>query len=132
MGYFVEDVRGDWDGRVRMVTVLDDKGKPIPDLRQLLEPIPCGTSEVPVGFISDGASSGVMRYAGVFAFPKHKHPIAFFRHDCRCAVAKNKAERKFADAQFKKDVGKTGTKWEALKGHMGVRLGAIFGVGSNF
>ena len=132
MNYFSKNILGEWDKKVLMSTVVDLAGNPLPDVRQLTSPIPCGDGEVPKGFISDGASCGVMRYAGIFAFPKHKHPIAFFRHDWRCSLAANAKERRFADNEFRLDVARTGTWWESIKGYIGVRLGAILGIGVRY
>jgi hypothetical protein len=119
--FFTENVLGDWDGTLSCKTI---KGEP--DLRQLTKPLPCGDSEIPIGFIWNGASVGIMRYAGFLAFPKWKHPIATCRHDWRCGLTKNKEERAFADSEFRRDVNRTGTRFEKVKGFFGVRVGAFF------
>jgi len=81
---------------------------------------------VPVGFESDGSSVPEI-FRGIF--PRHRHPIAFFRHDYRCRIAKSKFERLWADKQFEKDVGTT-SWWLTKKiGYIGVRIGAFFGAG---
>jgi len=105
-----------------------------PKKRALTKPLSCmsesGMEEfIPVGFIWDGSSVPAL-FQGIF--PRHKHPISSARHDWRCRNAKNKADRKYADAQFKKDVGKTSWGITANLGYIGVRIGAFFGVGSNF
>jgi hypothetical protein len=85
--------------------------------------------EIPIGFIWDGASA-----PWIFnrIFPRHRHPVATCKHDWRCGHAKNKKDRAFADKEFEKDVGKT-SWWITKKlGYFGVRIGAFFGVGSNF
>jgi hypothetical protein len=47
-------------------------------------------------------------------------------------MATSKAERKFADKEFEKDVGST-SYWITKKvGYIGVRVGAFFGIGNNF
>ena len=83
---------------------------------------------IPAGFEWDGASSGLLAPV----FPRHNHPIASCRHDWRCGNAKNAAERKWADEQFREDVGET--SWWITKqvGYLGVRIGAMFGVGVNY
>ena len=104
------------------------------DARALDAPLPClmpdGTmGEVPTGEVWDGASTPML-LQGIF--PRHNHPIASCRHDWRCKHAKNKAERKFADVEFEKDVGTT-SWWITKKvGYIGVRIGAFFGIGSDF
>ena len=84
---------------------------------------------IPPGFEWDGSSVPVF-FQGIF--PRHRHPIASCRHDWRCRNARNKAERKWADREFEKDVGKT-SWWVTKKiGYIGVRVGAFFGVGVNY
>ena len=86
------------------------------------------TDIIPVGYEWDGSSTGFLR--GIF--PRWRHPIASVKHDWRCSHATNKSERKFADEQFEKDVGKT-SWWITKKfGYAGVRLGAFLGIGNNF
>ena len=87
------------------------------------------TSLIPPDFIWDGAS---VPWAFQGIFPRHNHPIASCRHDYRCKNAQNAAERKFADDQFKIDVGTTSWKITAQVGYIGVRIGAFLGIGSNF
>jgi len=104
------------------------------DTRALDAPLPCllfdgSMGEVPVDFEWDGASTPAPLQA---VFPRHNHPIASCRHDYRCKQAKNAAERKFADKEFEKDVGTT-SWWITKKvGYYGVRIGAFFGIGSDF
>ena len=84
---------------------------------------------ISVGFEWDGSS---VPYALQGIFPRHRHPIASCRHDFRCRKAKSAAERKWADEQFEKDVGET-SWWITKKvGYLGVRIGALFGVGVNY
>lgn len=87
-----------------------------------------GQDIIPAGFEWDGASSGLLAPV----FPRHNHPIASCRHDWRCGNARNAAERKWADEQFREDVGET--SWWITKqvGYLGVRIGALFGVGVNY
>ena len=84
---------------------------------------------IPAGFEWDGSSVPVL-LQGIF--PRHRHPIASCRHDWRCRRAVNAEQRKWADEEFRKDVGET--SWWITKqiGYLGVRIGAMFGVGSNF
>jgi len=120
---FCEDVIGMWDGLLYTRTV---KGKP--DRRQLTKPLPCGNALIPVGFIWNGASSGLLR--GIF--PKWRNPIASCRHDYRCTYATCEAERAFADKMFKQDVARTSWWITALVGYIGVRIGAMLGMGVNY
>lgn len=100
----------------------------------LTEPLICehwdgSTRYIPTGFGWDGSSVPFI-FQGMF--PRHRHPIASCRHDWRCAHAKNKAERKWADQEFEKDVGTT--SWYVTKkiGYYGVRIGAFLGIGNQF
>ena len=122
-----EQVLKGWDRKIYMSSV---PGKP--DHMQLTKPLPCGESFIPLDFLWDGASTGVLRRVFILWFPKWKHPIATCRHDWRCSLAKTKEERKIADKLFREDVGVSGTRWEQFKGYLGVRIGAIFGVGTHY
>ena len=124
--YFLENELGGWDGKLYCRTVPGGE-----DVRQLTEELPCGVGVIPVGFIWNGATVGILRYAGFLAFPKWKHPIATCRHDWRCSLAETKEERAFADDEFQKDVARTGTRWECIKGYIGVRIGTLFWRGSS-
>ena len=87
-----------------------------------------GAPEVPADFEWDGNSSGLLAPV----FPQWNHPIASCRHDWRCSQAKNDAQRKWADEQFEKDVGTT-SWWITKKlGYLGVRAGAMLGIGNDF
>lgn len=125
--YFSDDIEIGWDGRIYMRSV---PGKL--DVMELTQPLPCGNGLIPAGYQWNGASSGLLRKVIVFNFPKWKHPIATCRHDFRCERATSPDDREFADNRFKIDVGKGGTRWEQVKGFFGVRLGAMFGVGSDY
>lgn len=82
--------------------------------------------QIPVDFKSDGSSTPWL-FQGLF--PRHQHPIAFFRHDWRCREALCPKERLFADQQFEIDVGQT-SWWITKKlGYLGVRVGAHLGIG---
>jgi hypothetical protein len=77
------------------------------------------------GFRWNGHSSGILSPL----WPKWNHPIASCRHDARCEAAKTPEQRKWADIQFRLDVGTTSwgvTKWI---GYAGVRVGALLGIG---
>ncbi|RLB94627.1 MAG: hypothetical protein DRH26_00735 [Deltaproteobacteria bacterium] len=105
-----------------------------PKMRELTSPLSCGTQNgniesIPVGFTWDGSSVPWL-FQGLF--PRHRHPIASCRHDFRCGRAKNKADRKFADEQFKQDVTVTSWKITASVAYVGVRVGSFLGIGSNF
>lgn len=104
------------------------------DHRALTQPLPVVDREgnlnmIPVGFEWNGSS---VPFGFNAIFPRHKHPVASCRHDWRCGLAKCKEDRAFADAEFKKDVGTTSWKVTAWMGYAGVRIGAFFGIGSNY
>lgn len=104
-------------------------GKPLH--RALTVPLPVQKQDgtmglIPAGFESDGSSVPWI-FQGLF--PRHRHPIAFFRHDWRCRQAKTPAERLFADKEFKNDVRRTSWAITAWIGYAGVRIGARLGVG---
>lgn len=105
------------------------------DWRALDTPLPCpmwpgydGNEEVPQDFEWNGNSSGLLAPI----FPKWNHPIASCRHDFRCGKAKNAVERSWADQQFRADVGTT--SWWVTKqiGYLGVRVGALLGIGCSY
>ena len=103
-------------------------------MRALDAPLPCinfaGTpGEVPIDFEWDGSSVPFF-LQGIF--PRHKHPIASCRHDWRCKHAKSAEERKWADVQYRIDVGRT--SWWITKqlGYAGARVGAYLGVGVRY
>ncbi len=117
------------DDVVYMRTVLER-----PLNRVLIIPHYCpgmnGTQDIiPAEFEWDGAS---VPYLLQFIIQRHRHPVASCRHDWRCRNAKNAAERKWADEQYKLDVGSTSWKVTAVAGYIGVRIGAAFGVGCNY
>ena len=102
-----------------------------PAHRTLTVPLPClkqdGTPGlIPADFEWDGSSVPWL-FQGLF--PRHRHPVASCRHDWRCRQAKTPAERKWADEQFRIDVGRT--SWWITKqvGYLGVRIGARLGIG---
>ena len=103
--------------------------------RVLLAPLPCtmwpgwdGPGEVPEGYKWNGHSSGILSPL----FPRWNHPIASCRHDWRCSVARTREERKWADREFRKDVGATSWWITAQIGYIGVRIGAFLGIGNEF
>ncbi len=104
-----------------------------PKLRVLMEKLPTTNPDgsrgfVPVGFTSNGSSSGI--FAPIF--PRHRHPVAYFRHDWGCENAKNAEERKFEDSQFEINVGKSSWWITKKAGFIGVRIGALFGCGVRY
>ena len=133
MNYFQDEtpeILKGWDGKIHMRSV---PGKL--DMMELTFPLPCGDSWIPPGYRWNGASVGPLRKLPLIGFPKWKHPIATCRHDWRCDLARTKKERKIADRLFKRDVsigqeGQLITRWEQFKGYIGVRLGAMFGIGA--
>ena len=117
--------------RIYMANVL---GAGMHNHRELTRPLdavlPSGYWEtIPAGFVWDGSSVPWV-FQGLF--PRHRHPIASCRHDWRCGRAKNAAERLFADQQFREDVGRT--SWAVTKHtmYLGVRIGALLGIGSKY
>jgi hypothetical protein len=84
--------------------------------------------EIPTDFEWNGSSVPWI-FQGFF--PRHWHPIASCRHDWRCPRCKTKEERKWADAEFKKDVATTSWAITANIGYIGVRIGAFLGIGSS-
>lgn len=102
-----------------------------PHLRALDLPLPYlktnGTwGLIPADFEWDGSS---VPYICQGFFPRHRHPIASCRHDWRCFNARTKADRLFADREFKKDVRRTSWWITAWAGYAGVRIGALLGIG---
>ena len=105
-----------------------------PKMRALTAPLYCimgdgSESCIPFDFEWDGSSVPVI-FQGIF--PRHRHPVSSCKHDWRSSHAKNKKDRAFADKEFRKDVRKTSWWITAAIGYAGVRIGALFGVGSNF
>ena len=119
-------------GTVLYYRTVPEKGD---DWRATTAFLPCpmwggyeGPEVIPDGFEWNGNSSGL--FAPVF--PKWNHPIASCRHDFRCEKARNAEQRKWADEQFEKDVGTT-SFWVTKKlGYLGVRAGAVLGIGVNY
>jgi hypothetical protein len=131
------------------------EGKPLHrKLGQSLECLmPDGSFDlIPIDFEWDGSSASVPPYEGrsklkkffrafIAApinfvargiFPRFRHPVASCKHDYRCSKAKNKEERRFADCMFEEDVGKT-SFWITKKvGYVGVRTGAVLGIGNHY
>lgn len=102
-----------------------------PDHRALTQPLSLvmmdGSAEfIPVDFAWDGSS---VPWVFQGFFPRHKHPIASARHDYRCHRARTKAERRFADEQFRLDVATTSWPITAAVAYAGVRIGALLGLG---
>jgi len=105
-----------------------------PKLRTLTHPLECkmwdGTiHHIPAGFSWNGNSVPFV-FRGLF--PRHDHPLASVKHDYRCSKARNAAERAWADVQFQADIATTGWWITAKIGYIGVRIGALFGIGSSF
>lgn len=138
-----ERVLKDWDGAIGLDSVPGEL-----DWMYITKPLPCGDSFINPVYKYNGASVGPLRSIPIFSFPKWRHPIATGRHDFLCElisillslglISKKEAKRlrKIADKKFKHDVG-TGQKnkyrgwWEQTKGYIGVRIGAVLGIGSS-
>lgn len=106
-----------------------------PDQMALDAPLPCpmwpgyqGAEEVPTDYIWNGNSSGLLAPI----FPKWNHPLASCGHDWRCEQARTPEQRAWADRQFEVDVGTTGWWITKKVGYLGVRLGALLGIGCNY
>jgi len=104
------------------------------DDRVLTLPLECKmwtgeTEQIPAGFSWDGNS---VPFVFQPLFPRQNHPIASCRHDYRCSKARNAAERAWADLQFQADIATTGWWITAKIGYIGVRIGALLGIGSSF
>jgi hypothetical protein len=98
-------------------------------------PLPCemwpgyeGPQEIEKDFRWNGNSSSIMAPI----FPQWNHPIASCRHDFRCEKATTPEQRKWSDQRFRDDVGST--SWWITKhlGYIGVRFGAMIGVGVRY
>jgi len=103
--------------------------------RILIKPLTCpmwpgweGPEEVPARYLWNGHSSGILSPL----FPRWNHPIASCRHDWRCKNARNRKERKWADREYRRDVGATSWWITAQIGYIGVRIGAFLGIGNEF
>jgi len=104
-----------------------------PKLLALTKPLACEMWDGSIHYIQppfswNGNSSGIFTPV----FPKWNHPIASCKHDYRCGLAKNAQERTWSDSEFKKDVRTTGWWITAELGYIGVRTGALLGIGSSF
>ena len=102
-----------------------------PHNRALDAPLPLkmfdGTmGEIPAGFEWNGSSVPWL-FQGIF--PRHQHPIASCRHDYRCSTLKTSPERAWADREFEADVGTTSWWITKKTGYLGVRIGALLGLG---
>ena len=87
---------------------------------------------IPVGFHSDGASTPRFLWAIIPPFKRVKK--AAFIHDYLCKRCRNMSDRRISDEIFKdilRDVSKINPVRYWL-GYLGVRLGAMFGVGIYF
>lgn len=105
-----------------------------PDCRALTRPLPAVNFDGSPGFVPEEFEWDGSSVPWIFQrlFPRHKHPIASCRHDWRCLHARSSAERKWADEQFRDDVGRT--SWWITKqlGYAGVRIGAALGIGVRY
>lgn len=90
----------------------------------------CGVT-VPKGFEWNGANSPTVT---TWIIPKaHRTLIASCLHDYLCELATCPADRKKADKLFEEELARRGhSKVRSKLGYLGVRLGALFGIGSNF
>ena len=120
------------DGQLICMSNVPEKDNP--HLRRLTDPLIAKKMDgymemIPAGFEWDGSS---VPYLFQGLFPRHRHPVASSRHDWRCRRAKTRAERRWADEEFRGDVGKT--SWWITKqfGYAGVRMGALFGIGCHY
>jgi len=105
-----------------------------PELLALTAPLYCKNFDgsdgyVPFDFPWNGNSTP---FGFKWFIPRKEHPIASCRHDWRCKNAKTKEERLFADQEYKKDISTTANSFVSNVGYIGVRIGAVFGIGSDF
>jgi len=132
-----------WDGTIGLQSVPD-----MLDWMQIVSPLPCGDNFIQPVYRYNGASVGPLRSLPIIGFPKWRHPVATGRHDFLCdliaqllerkLISKKEAKRlrKVADKKFKHDVSigqknKYRSWWEQTKGYVGVRFGAILGIGAS-
>lgn len=113
--------------------------------RALDAPLECempdgSIDQIPVNFVWDGSSTPTLPLCQ-FLIPRHDHPVDSCKHDWRCAKAKNKEERAWADNQYRVGILRTPAKnrkqkaWlgvQSVAGFVGVKIGAFFGIGNNF
>ncbi len=117
------------DDEIPMKQVVGD-----PDHLYLTDDFHCMGNNIPKGFKWDGASSPNIPIARWIAPKYHKNIVASCLHDFECRIAKNDSDRKKADFKYwllKKYVEKD-TSWKNRFSWRGVRIGAFFGIGSNF
>lgn len=105
-----------------------------PDSLALTAPLYCknfdGTDGyIPFDFKWNGNSTP---FGFQWLVPRKEHPIASCRHDWRCGNAKTPEERAWADSEYKKDISTTANPAVSNLAYVGVRIGAVFGVGSNY
>lgn len=126
-----------WDGEIKMAAV-----KGCLSHKQLLEPIPCGNSWIPLPFKWDGSSNP--RFLSPL-IPKWRHPVFSAKHDFRCKIIRQLRRdgmswreamklRKIADKLGREDImigqkSKLVGETEAFIAYIGVRLGAYIGAG---
>lgn len=105
----------------------------LPDGReQLLEDWTLWGITVPAGFISDGASCPRIFWSIIPPFKDTKE--ASFLHDYQCETAQSKNERLQADNLFFTTLVRNPriNNIRAIIGYLGVRIGAVFGVGVRY
>ena len=114
-----------------------------PKKRKLFIPFPCEMMDgsfdiIPYGYVTDGSSTPVIFR---WLIPRHDHPINSTEHDYRSGKARNAKERAWADNQYRVGIKntkapsrlkRTWLKTQSVAGYIGVRIGAFFGVGSNY
>jgi hypothetical protein len=98
-------------------------------LRMVSRPFTVGHITVPMRFYWDGSSTP---WGLRWIVSKWQHPKASCTHDFLCALARNDRERKYADRVFKHLVSRTSWKITEQAAYGGVRIGAFFGIGSDF
>jgi len=100
-----------------------------PRIREVTQDWRYNGDTVPKGFLTDGASSPRIFWGIVSPF---LNPKSSCYHDYLCSIAKNKAERKLADKEYRKLVGSENSKVEKILAYAGVRIGAWLGIGNRF
>ena len=99
---------------------------------QLLEDFTLWGVTVPAGFISDGASTPPPFWAIIPPYKDTKE--AAYIHDYLCSVAKSKRDRLIADNLWFVTLVSNPriNNIRAIIGYIGVRIGAVFGVGVKY
>lgn len=105
-----------------------------PDYLILTQDFHCLGDIIRAGFRWNGASSPSIPIFRFIAPKFYKNIVASCWHDFRCGEAASKQERKVADEGYYllKKYAECDNSVKCQLSYVGVRVGAIFGVGNNF